>query len=94
MKTINSDMDNVDIRKELHEFIDEADEKLVKAILLTEDNMDDFEISDEHKRILDERLKAYHENPSDVFTWEELKAKIEKLQTIHQISVKHSSNPK
>jgi putative addiction module component (TIGR02574 family) len=74
-------MDAVDIRKELHEVIEEADEKLLKAIhtvLLTEDKMDDFEISEEHKRILDERLKAYHENPSDVLTWSEIKERYRK----------------
>jgi hypothetical protein len=32
------------------------------------------ELSDEHKRILDKRLKAYYENPEDLLTWEEVKA--------------------
>jgi len=76
-------MNTTDIRKELHEHIDIADENLLKAIheiLREADNADDFEISDEHKRILDERLKAYYENPNDVLTWEEVKATIKKLQ--------------
>lgn len=74
-------MATTDIRKDLHEFIDAADEKLLKAIheilLIVEDR--EFEISDEHKAILDKRLKAYYENPTDVLTWEEVKAKYKKI---------------
>ncbi len=75
-------MNATDIRKELHEYIDIADENLLKAIheiLREADGTDDFEISDEHKRILDERLKAYYANPNDVLTWEEVKAKYKKV---------------
>lgn len=71
-------MSEIDIKKELHEYIDTADENLLKAIyeiLRAAENVDDFEISDEHKRILDERLKAYYANPNDVLTWEEVKSK-------------------
>ncbi len=67
-----------EIKKELHQFVDNADEDLLKAvyeILKAANDTDDFEISDEHKRILDERLKAYHANPTDVITWEEIKVK-------------------
>ena len=75
-------MNTTDIRKELHEYIEAADENLLKAIyeiLREAENRDEFEISDEHKRILDERLKAYYANPNDVLTWEEVKAKYKKL---------------
>ena len=74
-------MKTIALKKELHEYIDTADENLLKAIyeiLRTADNSNDFEISDEHKRILDERLKAYYANPDDVLTWEEVKAKYKK----------------
>lgn len=74
-------MTTTDIRKDLHEFIDAADEKLLKTIydiLLVVENRE-FEISDEHKAILDERLKAYSENTADVLTWDEVKAKYKKI---------------
>lgn len=75
-------MNATDIRKELHEYIDIADENLLKAIheiLCEADRAEDFVLSDEHKRILDERLKAFYANPNDVFTWEEVKAKYKKV---------------
>ena len=74
-------MKTIALKKELHEYIDTADENLLKAIyeiLRAADNSNDFEISDEHKRILDERIKAYYANPDDVLTWEEVKAKYKK----------------
>ncbi len=69
-------MDTVTIREELHEFIDGADESLLKTIyeIFQADKVGEIEVSDEHKRILDERLKAYYENPNDVLTWEEIKS--------------------
>lgn len=76
-------MNLTEIKKELHEYIDSANENLLKAIydmLRSADDKDDFIMSDEHKRILDERLKAYYINPTDVITWEDLKVKIEKMQ--------------
>jgi putative addiction module component (TIGR02574 family) len=74
-------MTTTDIRKDLHEFIDAADENRLKAIyeILQIVENREFEISDEHKAILDSRLKAYYENPTDVLTWEEVKAKYKKL---------------
>lgn len=74
-------MKTIALKKELHEYIDTADENLLKAIyeiLRAADNSNDIEISDEHKRILDERIKAYYANPDDVLTWEEVKAKYKK----------------
>lgn len=74
-------MKTIALKKELHEYIDTADENLLKAIyeiLRAADNSNDIEISDEHKRILDERIKAYYANPDDVLTWKEVKAKYKK----------------
>lgn len=75
-------MNTSDIKKELHQYIEDADDNLLQTIydiLRVADKNDDFEISDEHKRILDERLKQYYANPTDVLTWEEVKAKYKKL---------------
>ena len=74
-------MNALDIKKELHEYIETANENVLNAIyeiLRASEGDNDFELSDEHKRILDERLKAYYTNPMDVITLEEMKAKYNK----------------
>jgi len=37
------------------------------------------EISEEHKKILDERLKAHKNNPHDVVGWDEVKKSVKKI---------------
>ena len=74
-------MNTTDIRKELHDYIETADVSILNAIyeiLRASEGQDDYEISDELKRMLDERLKAYYSNPTDVLTLEEMKAKYKK----------------
>lgn len=53
---------------------------LVEAIWdsIAEDTLDS-DIPDEHKAILDERVKSYKANPDNVLSWEEVKANILKL---------------
>ena len=38
------------------------------------------EISEEHKKILDERMEAHKNNPHDVVSWEEVKLWKERLK--------------
>ena len=74
-------MNTIDIKKELHEYIETANENMLNTIyeiLRASEDHNDFEISDEHKRVLDERLKAYYINPIDVITLEEMRAKYKK----------------
>ena len=74
-------MNTIDIKKELHEYIETANENVLNTIyeiLRASEDHNDFEISDEHKRVLDERLKAYYINPIDVITLEEMRAKYKK----------------
>ena len=74
-------MNTIDIKKELHDYIETANENVLKSIyeiLRASEDHNDFDISDEHKRVLDERLKAYYLNPMDVITLEEIKAKYKK----------------
>lgn len=72
------------IREELHKIIEEVqDEKILEAIytLLEKEvrkEQSDAELSEEHKRILDERLASYKANPDYVLDWETVKAEIEK----------------
>ncbi|MCF8373240.1 MAG: addiction module protein [Bacteroidales bacterium] len=46
---------------------------------IAEDSFTD-DVPDEHKIILDERLKAHEENPNNIMSWEEVKAHIRKLE--------------
>lgn len=76
-------MNAIEIKKELHEFIETANEDVLTSIyeiFCAFKDHDDFEISDEHKRILDERLQEYYSNPMNVITWEEMKEKVLKLR--------------
>ena len=36
-------------------------------------------ISEEHKKILDERMEAHKKNPDDVVSWEEVKKSVRKI---------------
>ena len=37
------------------------------------------DISNEHKKIIDERLKAHKNNPKEVVSWEEVKSSVKKI---------------
>jgi|GEM_PF-384464 hypothetical protein len=41
-----------------------------------EDMSDNYELSDEHKKILDERLLSYRKNPENLLSWNEVKKRI------------------
>ena len=73
-------MDAVEIRRELHEFIEEADDRILRILygITVADKTND--IPDWHKTLLEERLAEYERNPSNVISWDELKAKIEKMR--------------
>ncbi|MBW8050989.1 MAG: hypothetical protein FVQ77_11760 [Cytophagales bacterium] len=73
-------MSTTKIREELHQTIDQGDERLVKMIyaMVREYNNEEFELSDEHKKILDERLASHKADPRSGSSWGEVKARIEK----------------
>ena len=37
------------------------------------------EISEEHKKILDERMEAHEKNPDDVVSWDQVKKSVKKI---------------
>jgi putative addiction module component (TIGR02574 family) len=37
------------------------------------------EISDDHKKILDERLEAHKNNPNDIVSWDDVKKSVKKI---------------
>ncbi|WP_454060736.1 addiction module protein [Elizabethkingia ursingii] len=68
-------MDNtIDLKKRIHEFIDRADERILKiinAIITSEET--EGELSIEHKAILDERLEEHEKNPNSGKSWKDVR---------------------
>lgn len=66
-------MTALELRRELHELIEQADERVIRLVygLLKADQ----EIPEDHKQILDERLKEYHSRPDEVLTLQDIKKK-------------------
>ena len=74
-------MSLADIKKELHEYIDEADVRLLNLIygMVLADQQSN-EAPDWHQKVIEERLVEYEKNPDNVIAWEEVKSKIEKMK--------------
>jgi putative addiction module component (TIGR02574 family) len=72
-------MGTTQLREELHEFINKADERLLNllyAMVQADMKEDDYELSAAHKKILDERLATHESNPTSGSSWEEVKSRI------------------
>lgn len=70
-------MTTIQQRQELHDYIEKADDRLIKLIygMITADANDEFELTDQQKKTLEDRLKSYRSNASNV-TWNEVKASL------------------
>ncbi|MDQ0476367.1 MULTISPECIES: addiction module protein [Chryseobacterium] len=70
----------IDIRKKIHEFIDHADERILRIFhaIITMEEVEEHVLSAEYKEILDERLKEHHENPTSGKPWEKVKQELKK----------------
>lgn len=74
-------MDLTTIKKELHEYIEDADDRLVTLIYgLVLADKQGSDIPDWHKKIVEERLEKYEKNPQNTISWENLKASVEKMR--------------
>lgn len=72
-------MSSLDLRAEIHQYIDRADERVIHLIygLVQADlSEEDYELSNAHKQILDTRLEAHKSNPTSGSNWHEVKARI------------------
>jgi putative addiction module component (TIGR02574 family) len=70
----------IEIRKRIHEYIDHADERMLRifnAIITTEETEEDG-LSAEYKAILDLRLQEHRKNPTTGKSWEEVKQELKK----------------
>lgn len=74
-------METSQIRELLHDYINKADERFINlmyALVQADMNEEDYELSESHKKILDERLAAHKSNPSSGSSWEEVKGRIKR----------------
>ena len=80
-------MRTTQIRQQLHDYIDNAEDKKLKAIYtLLEDNiMDDYQLSKEQKEELDRRYSDHQNGIGRTFTWEETVAIAEKALADRQV---------
>lgn len=70
----------IEIRKKIHEFIDHADERILRifnAIISTEE-IEENGLSADHKAILEERLEEHKNNPTTGKSWGEIKQELKK----------------
>jgi len=74
-------MSALDIKKELHDYIEDADDRLLKLIYgLILADQESYKTPEWHKQVISERLEEYERNPDNVISWEELRTKIEKMR--------------
>ncbi len=74
-------MGSAQIREELHQFINRADERVLNLMygMMKADSEDgDYTLSEAHIQLLDERLAAHQSSPKEGSTWEEVKTRIKK----------------
>lgn len=66
------------IKNRIHEFIEIADERILRVInaIVISENVEALKLSDEHRNILDERLRDHKANPNDGNSWEEVSDKL------------------
>ncbi len=72
-------MSTASIREELHEYINNADDRfiqLVYGMMQADMTEKDFELSEAHRKILDERLEAHQSSPQSGSKWSDVKSRI------------------
>ncbi len=75
----NGVMGAAQIREELHQFINRADERVLKLLygmMKADSEEGDFALSEADKQLLDERLAAHTASPKEGSSWEEVKTRI------------------
>jgi len=66
-------MSIAEIKQQLHDYIDTAEDKKLKAIytLLEDDISEDYQFSEDQKKELDRRYNNYQNGIGKTYTWEE-----------------------
>ncbi|MCL6259017.1 addiction module protein [Aquiflexum sp. TKW24L] len=72
-------MSTIEIKEHLHEYIDQADERMLKLLYaMAQADMEEkeYELSEAHIKILDERIASHKADPEAGSSWEEVKSRI------------------
>lgn len=72
-------MSTIALRKELKNYINKADDRLIKliyAMVQADMKEDGYELSIAHKSTLDKRIAAHKKNPTSGSSWKDAKTRI------------------
>lgn len=72
-------MSTIEIKEHLHEYIDQADERMLKLLYaMAQADLEEreFQLTDTHIKILDERIASHKTDPEAGSSWEEVKSRI------------------
>ena len=73
-------MNTTRYREELREYIDKADDRfihLVYGMMQADMEEEGYELSEAHKKILDQRLAEHQKSPESGSSWQDVKTRIE-----------------
>ena len=74
-------MSSAQIREELHQYINKADDRLLNliyALVQADLQESEYELTNDHKKIIDDRLVAHQSSPESGSSWEEARSRIKK----------------
>ena len=62
---------SIQLRKKIHDFIDQADDKMLQIFnaIISNENSDEKGLTKEHREILDKRLEEHQYNPESGKPW-------------------------
>ncbi|WKN40734.1 hypothetical protein [Tunicatimonas pelagia] len=66
-------MEKTTLREELHQYIDQADERILKLIYGMMQADQPIEVPKFHQDIIQERLTKHQANPKDVLSWQQVR---------------------
>jgi hypothetical protein len=72
-------MNTVTIRKELQEYLKNADERFIHLVygMMQADKSSDYSLNELERKELDKRISRHKKGESKSYNWEELKAQIQ-----------------
>ena len=71
---------SIQLRKKIHDFIDQADDKMLQIFnaIISNENSDEKGLTKEHREILDKRLEEHQYNPESGKPWTEVGNELKK----------------
>lgn len=71
---------SIQLRKKIHDFIDQADDKMLQIFntIISNENTDEKGLTKEHRDILDKRLEEHQYNPESGKPWTDVVNELKK----------------